>query len=539
MKFFQSLLGIGMFTLFTMGVAHAQEEAVSVSDSVNSSASEQNPVLSPDGQVLYFTRQHHPDNAGGKKDGGDIWYSTLQSDNTWSAAKNMGRPLNNAQVNSIIGFADNGQTLLLQGHYLSGGKQPNTQGISITKKTAQGWSDPQPLQIPYYYNKSDHNSGTLHTGGNIMIVALQSYDSRGAEDLYVLFRQADGSWTSPKNLGKDINTEYQEMTPFLAPDGKTLFFASNGYEGFGSRDIFMSVRLDDSWKRWSNPKNLGASVNTAGTELYYFLPEEGDFAYLTSTQNSDGLGDIKRVRIRPETLQVREATDSLPVAPVLVTEEIPEETAVPEVKKMRIQGVVRNKETQQPVPSRIAYQVLQDDGLSTREEIQTDREGNFSLLLEPGNNYELSVRADGFISQKDRVLLSEDSLNQAVPRDFLLTPIEVGATVNLQDVLFDRGTAEMLPGSTENLDEVVTFLKENASVYIEVKGHTDNQGRADLNMALSKERAKVVKDYLVSQGIETERISDKGYGGTQPIASNAIEEERKKNRRVEFTIVKK
>ncbi len=160
----------------------------------------------------------------------------------------------------------------------------------------------------------------MHRSGDILIVTLQSYDTRGGEDLYVLFRQGDG-WTEPRNLGPTINTPYQEMTPFLAPDGKTLYFASNGYEGFGSRDIYVSVRLDDTWKNWSNPKNLGPTVNSEGTELSYYVPEESDYAYLSTTQNSDGLGDLVRVRISAEQTEQLATMDTTIAVPVVLAPE--------------------------------------------------------------------------------------------------------------------------------------------------------------------------------------------------------------------------
>lgn len=545
---FQKSLFIGCILAFLYHHSIAQSEHENLGDGVNSFVNEENPVLSEGGKMLYFTRKFHPENMGGKKDAGDIWFSTLQTDGSWSEAKNAGAPLNNAFANSIIGFAKDGNTVFLHGHYLHNEAKANTQGVSISRKTGNSWSKPEPLEIPYYYSKSDHLSGSLYAGGNIIIVSLQSYDTRGAEDLYVLFRQNDGTWSEPKNLGKDINTEYQEMTPFLAPDGKTLFFASNGYEGFGSRDIFMSVRLDDTWKRWSNPKNMGAEINTEGTELFYFLPSDGDFAYLTSTQNSDGLGDVVQIRIKPETLQVQQQEeDSATIAKVEVEEEVEElkeveekeEFKAPEVRNIEVQGTIMNKESGQPVQAKVFYRILQEGSAQFSRSVQANPQGEFSLSLVPDMDYELMVSADGFIKEKEKVLLSAEEQDALLQREILLTPIEVGATVNLKDVLFDRGTADMLPGSTETLDDVVGFLSENPNVSIEVSGHTDNQGRPDLNMLLSKDRAKAVKDYLVSQGIKPERIQDKGYGGNRPIASNAIEEERKKNRRVEFTIIEK
>lgn len=518
--------------------AYAQSEIESLGSAVNSFANEQHPLLSVDGKTLYFTRQHHPGNIGGQKDAGDIWFSELQEDGSWSAARNMGKPLNNERANSIIGFADNGSTIYLNGHYKNDGSKVNTQGISIARKSGNSWSFPESVDIPYYYTKSDHVSGSLHASGNIMLVTLQSYDTRGAEDLYVLFKKSDDSWTEPKNLGSTINTAYQEMTPFLAPDGKTLYFASNGYEGFGSRDIFMSVRLDDSWKKWSKPQNLGASVNTEGTELFYVIPESGNDAYLSSTQNSDGMGDIVKVQIREDAVEEQQQADTFDVIaveePVVVAEEQPEAVAASTVT---IKGTILNKNTEAPVKASINIAELTADSAAFQQDVQTEENGSFAITVEQGKNYELVVDAIGFIKEREKILLSNN--NTDITRQILLTPIEVGATVELDNVLFDRGTANMLPGSEENLDEVVEFMNDNPNVSIEVAGHTDNQGRPDLNLLLSKDRAQAVKTYMVNNGIDASRIEDKGYGGTKPIASNAIEEERMKNRRVEFTIIKK
>ncbi|MEQ9443708.1 MAG: OmpA family protein [Cyclobacteriaceae bacterium] len=538
---------------------YAQEKHEKIEGSLNSSANESDPVLSPDGQTLYIVRQFHPQNVGGVSDPGDIWYSEKQDDGRWGEAKHAGNTINNAYYNALIGFTSD-QSAYIHGHYLKQGKKPTTQGVSTTQGQENQWSFPESVEIPYYYTKSNHLSASLHSGKNIMIATLQSYDTRGAEDLYVLFRQSDGTWSEPKNLGNNINTAYQEMTPFLAPDGKTLFFASNGYEGFGSRDIFMSVRLDDSWRRWSNPKNLGSTVNTPGTELYYYIPQNSEFAYLTSTQNSDGLADVVRVRISPEEEEVLEEADSSlvipeeqPVAvaqPPLETNtdpEIPEETETEDVEvdeqtepMILVRGAIAGENNQQPLAAEVIFRSVKKD-TTLVETVQTDSQGEFSVSLPRDDDYSMLIQSAGFIRERDKVLLSETALDDTdvIVRNYQLTPIEVGATVNLEYVLFDRGTADMLPGSDERLDEVVDFLGENTNVAIEVGGHTDNQGRADLNLELSRQRAEAVRAYLIEQGADASRVTAKGYGGTRPITSNAIEEERSKNRRVEFTIVKK
>lgn len=544
------LLATFSMAWLSMLAAHAQITYESVGEAVNSYADEQNPVISPDGQRLYFTRQGHIENINGKRDPGDIWYCERIGDPTsaepaWSEARHVGKPLNNTQYNGVLGF-DSVGNLLVHGHYQADGTPAKTQGISIASSSGDRWDVPKAINIPYYYTKSPHRSGTLHSSSDIMLVTLQSYDTRGGEDLYVLFRQDDGSWSEPQNLGRSINTPYQEMAPYLAPDGKTLFFASNGYEGFGSRDIYSSVRLDDSWKSWSNPKNLGAAVNSEGTELGYYVPKSGGYAYLSSTQNSDGRGDLVKVPISEEQTEVLVEADTALVVPTVVEEGPPavaqadtvSAAPAPEAPMIQLRGRVANKNSEVSIPAEITVRSMKKDTTHVTQ-IDVTSDGTFSTQLPADDDYALTVSAEGFIRTRDQLLASAATDAEAIVRNYALTPIEVGSTVNLENVLFDRGNATMLPGSHEMLDEVVAFLKENPEVEIEVAGHTDNQGRADLNLALSRERAGAVKQYLAKQGIDANRITQQGYGGTRPLASNAIEEERSKNRRVEFTILKK
>ncbi len=529
----------------------AQTAFESLGSGVNSYADEQNPVVSPDGQRLYFTRRGHEENVGGSRDPGDVWYAERTGEHTWSAAQPAGKALNNESYNGVVGFDSEGR-MLVHGHYQRDGTPARTQGISVTSASGGGWSVPEAIEVPYYYTKSSHRSGSLHQSKEVMLITLQSYDTRGGEDLYVLFRQSDGSWSEPRNLGTTINTPYQEMAPYLAPDGKILFFSSNGYEGFGSRDVYVSVRLDDTWKNWSNPKNLGATINSEGTELGYYVPESSqEYAYLSSTQNSDGRGDLVKVRINEVPVEPLAAADTALAVPAAVqtTESVttPEETSVdtisavvteaaPTVPTTTIEGKVTNKSSDAPVAAQITLRSLKKDTTQI-ETVAVSADGTFRTTLEVDDNYVLLVSADGFIRTRDQLSLADSS--EALVRNYALTPIEVGSTVNLESVLFDRGNASMLPGSYENLDEVVNFLQENPTVEIEVSGHTDNRGRADLNLSLSQERAAAVKQYLVEQGADANRITQQGYGGTRPLVSNAIEEERSKNRRVEFTILKK
>ena len=519
-------------------VLQADTQHENLGKAVNSPYDELNPIFSPDGSTLYFTRRKHPANKGGTRDDGDIWYCEQDANGEWSEAKNLGAPINNIFSNELIGFADNGNLMYLHHHYQEDGSKARTQGISVSRKSSSGqWSLPEPVKIPYFYNKSTHQSGCLHASGNILVLSLQSYDSRGAEDLYVLFKQSNGEWSEPINLGNTVNTPYQEMTPFLAPDGETLFFASNGHEGMGSRDIFVTRRLDGSWKNWAKPENLGSTVNTEGVELYYAIPGAGKYAYLSSTQNSDGMGDLNRVPVQPGQEEILEET-APPVVevteePVVVAEEAP-------ITEVMVQGTISNVKNADPVGATITFAPIQADSLQEAPTFTAtaDEEGHYEILLPTNENYDLRVSADGYMANRDMLLLRQMG-TASVNRDFGLIPLEVGATVQLQNVLFERGTTHMIGNSSEELQEVVRLMEENPNLEIELSGHTDNTGRPDLNLLLSQDRADAVKKYLVEQDIAAERIIAKGYGGARPIASNAVEEERRKNRRVEFTIIKK
>ena len=514
----------------------------SLGGNINSVYDEQNPVLSVDGKTLYFTRKNHPDNSGGKKDEGDIWFSELGEDEKWSKATRLNSAVNNKNYNAIIGFSNDGKLMYLQNHYSRDGSLTKTQGISVSKLVNGRWTFPEKLMIAYYYNRSNEASMRISEDGRIMLLSIESYDSKGAEDIYVSFRNKDNSWSQPVNLGSTINTRFQEMTPYLAKDNITLFFASNGHGGYGSRDIFISRRLDNSWKNWTKPTNLGKSVNTKGVELSYHLPG-GDYAYYVSTQNSEGFGDIQRHKItgdieKPDNLVDLELLNNVDSINTTAQEpELPKVNIEKTDRFIEIQGkVVNANDLKQPVKALLSYKQIDNNG-AIESTYSNDSSGTYQINLKEGYAYHLTVSAEGYMSTEERLVVSQTSA-PSLQKYYLLTPLKVGTTVNLKNVLFERGTPNLLEESYAELNSVVKMMMDNPNVNIELQGHTDNQGSGKLNLELSQQRVDMVKAYLVEKGIESLRITGKGFGGTRPIASNASEETRKLNRRVEFTIVK-
>lgn len=495
----------------------------------NTSYDELNPVISPDGRSQYITVANHPQNEGGKKDPGDIWVSVLTETNQWSAPVHAGPVLNDKAFNAVAGFSADGRQMFLLSHYGSSGNASRTQGISISHLGNNGWSTPENITIPYFQNKSDVLSGYILPDESVFVFSAETYGSRGVEDLYVCTKNQNGSWSEPKNLGSTINTRFQELSPSLSDDGKTLYFSSNGGKGSGSFDIYSSSRLDEGWANWSSPQNLGETINSEGRELYFRPYEKFGYALYTSTKNSDGYGDVK-IFITGEPVPVPK--DSIPVAPP-DTVKIVEVTREPAAdQRVKIYGKVNNAKTGESITANILF-----TSPSTNESSRASSENGYSVLVPSTEQYTVKIEATGYISILEKLDIQTYEMKE-LEMNFKLQPVEVGATVNLRDVLFEQGKTALLAQSYPELDLVVAFLKSNPKIKIELSGHTDNRGIPGQNLKLSQARVEKVKSYLVSKGIDKKRITGKGYGGNRPIASNDTEETRLLNRRVEFTILK-
>jgi OmpA-OmpF porin, OOP family len=496
---------------------------------VNSRYDEQDPVLSPDGKTLFFTVGNHEQNAGGKKDPGDIWVSIWVA-GQWSAPVHAGPVLNNRGYNAVAGLSADGGQLFLHGHYDPTGATARTQGIAMSRNTGGGWSQPENIHIPYFQNKSTQVGGYVSPDKGIFVFSADTYGTRGVEDIYVCLNE-DGRWTEPKNLGSTINTQFQELSPSLSADGKTLYFASNGRRGNGSFDIYFAERLDDTWTRWSEPANMGALVNTEGRELYFrTLPAQGT-ALFTTTKNSDGYGDIKMITPsdtppQPEQPPVVKADSTVQRVAITRNEVTPAD------KEVKVFGKVNNAKTGEPITASLVF-----SSPAFGKTVSSEPQAGYQVQVPSVNVYTIRIEAKGFISTFEKLDIQTYEMRE-LEMTFNLQPVEVGTTVNLKNVLFERGTANLLPESNDELNLVVSFLQANPRVVIDLSGHTDNRGVHSHNVRLSQQRVNKVKDYLVSKGIAAKRVVGKGYGGTKPIASNDTEESRMLNRRVEFTIRK-
>lgn len=308
------------------------------------------------------------------------------------------------------------------------------------------------------------------------------------------------------NLGGDVNTRGADRTPFLAADGVSLYFASDGHGGFGSSDIFVTRRLDSTWRKWSKPENLGKPINTEGWDGFFTIPASGDYAYLVSAQNSLGSADIYRVRLR-ETSRPR---------PVVL-----------------VSGRVLDAKTREPLAAQITYEIpgKSGGGGSARTDPST---GSYKLTLPAGERYTFTAEAAGYTTARDNIDLSKVDEYRETTRDFLLKGGKK-PDANLDDILFPTGSVDLSASARRELDQVVAFMKGNPSTSLEIAGYTDDVGEEATNQELSEKRASAVAEYLKSRGIEESRLSVRAYGEQQPVASNDTPAGRSRNRRVSFT----
>ncbi|MDX2248075.1 MAG: OmpA family protein [Bacteroidia bacterium] len=462
------------------------------------------PRLAANGRTLWFTRSplEKP------FDQGDIWTSVLSGDTAWGEPEILPPPLNNAERNEVAHVFPGNQSLLLASAYFPDGTG-NGYGISQTYKNREGnWDIPVEIEIPGYTNEFSPATCQISPDGKTLMISISGTNGYGDLDIYVSFRE-NNEWSSPRNLGPTLNTSGIEMSPFLMPDGETLFFSSTGHPGYGKADVYRTRRLSNTWTKWSEPENLGPAINTPEGDIYY-TPVGGErFAWMASEDSNFHQFDLYKVRI-PEDITLQ---------PIV-----------------RVYGRVLHSKTKEPLGSEITCSDLSPDSLLNKTQSHA-ASGFYNIFLPYGRAYQLFAEKVGFYAVTDTLDLRRISQFREIRRDLYLAPIEVGETITLNQVFFQRARAELISDSYPELDRLVLLMRSIPTLKIEIRGHTDNIGNETELQTLSETRAAVVKQYLTDRGISADRTSSRGYGSTLPIASNENPATRSLNRRVEFHIL--
>ncbi len=487
-----------------------------VGEKINTGLAELRPAISADGNLLFFIRQNDPFNTSFNTmpNSQDIWFSEKDTSGKWSHAVHLGKPLNTADYNAVFWISPDNNQLLIRNAFENGDYMGN--GVSLCYLTESGnWSTPEMLKIRNYgkYDRGAQYGATMGSDGKTLLLYMsENYQSRN-NDIYVCFLLDDGTWSEPKSLGKKINfPKNNEMTPYLASDGETLYFSSDRPGGIGDNDIWRAKRLDNSWTKWSDPVNLGSPINTPEWDAFFTMDAGGEYAYMTTDEKSYGASDIVRIK--------------------LLEKEKPDPVVL-------VSGNVYNAKTKQPLSASLVYETL-PDGAEAGNGLSNAYDGSFKMVLPYNRNYSIRATADHFFAISENLNL--DSLikegYKEIHKDLYLVPIEVGQVIRLNNVFFDFDKWDLRPESYIELNRVVKLLTENPKIEIEMSAHTDSRGSDEYNFKLSDNRARSVMEYIISQGINSSRITSHGYGETKPVATNETDEGRQLNRRDEFTILK-
>jgi len=472
-------------------------EPVNLGPDINSSYREYFPSLTADGLQMIFSRT---------VDGNEDFFTSLKKNGTWGKPAPLSDQINTSKFN------EGAQSLSADGKYLffTGCNRPDGLGrcdIYVSQKTAKGWGEPFNLGAPLNSVYWDAQPSVSPDGNTLYFVSNRP-GGLGGYDIWKSTLKSDGYWDQPVNLGPEINTPGDEQTPFLHPDGHTLYFSSDGWPGMGNKDIFLS-RLDNAGK-WGEPVNLGYPINTFNEETGLIVSPEGTDAFFSSDLKG-GYGDLDIYSFKmPET-----------VRPVPI---------------VYVKGTVKDKTSRQPLEADIRI-----INLNTKKTIYQDftdaGDGSFLAVMPTGAAYAFNAAAAGYVFYSENYQLnSAGSREKPSILEIYLEKLKPGSNVIMKNIFFDTNAYQLLPYSESELDMLISLLKQNPGLRIEIQGHTDNVGKDEDNRKLSTMRARSVYEYLISRKILPDRLTYKGLGESVPVATNDTEAGRKLNRRTSFVV---
>ncbi|MCC5922695.1 MAG: PD40 domain-containing protein [Crocinitomicaceae bacterium] len=486
-------------------------EIEKLGNEINSDFDDYAPVITADGEYMYFTsrrpltaKEIKRNRTSDERIYEAIWNYQTES---WYEATALGKELNAPGRNiSNVAISNDGYQMLIY--------QDNRFGIGNIYETilaGNRWSSPTELSI----NSENHeSSASISPDGRTIYFVSDRKGGEGKRDIWKATKDAKGNWGKPENLGSNINTKYDEEAVYIHPDGKTLYFSSKGHNSIGGYDVFKSELVDGTW---SKPVNLGEPINTSEDEIFYVLSADGRTAYYT-TSREGGVRNIYQIRFTPidKAYQVTSKGPKLTV----------------------LKGVVSDKETGFPLGASIEVTDNEKNEVIATYNANSST-GKYLVSLPAGKNYGINVSAEGYLFSSYSFDLTIDSLSvyNEVRKDVEMEKLKVGTRVVLRNIFFDYDKANLRNESISELNKLKRILETNPTVKVEIGGHTDSRGSEEYNIRLSKDRAHAVVNFLIENGISKDRLTYKGYGKSQPIATNETPEGRQENRRVEFRIL--
>jgi len=492
---------------------------INLGSEINSEYDDYAPVVDSAETEMVFTTRRRDGNINenvwdDNKPYEDIFISK-KVNGKWEKARNIGISINTRYNNSNLTLSPDGKTLFIYKDGIGEGD------IFFSERQADGnWTTPKPLPgtINSPYRES---SVSMSRDGSLIYFASERPGGLGVSDIYSAKKNAKGAWSIIKNLGPAINTEYEEDSPYIDYDGKTLYFSSMGRKGMGGRDLFKSILLDEEKNQWSEPENLGYPINTPDDDVFITGTSTLNRFYFASERAGGyGYSDIYLV------------TDAKHDEPAVAIEPVKKQT-----QPHKFVLTVLDAETNEPLNANVRMRGVDNSMVGSLK--NADGVTEFVILSPIPKNYIVYVEEDGYIFENIELSLGGAAEVEVTDEKTIhLRKIKTGEISVLRHVFFDTDKATLKPESFDELDKFVRMMDQNTSVRVEIGGHTDNVGGYDYNIKLSQRRAATVKNYLTSKGIEAKRVTSVGYGETRPIVSNDDEEGgRAINRRVEFKVL--
>ena len=480
---------------------------VNAGTGINTNDDEYWPSITADGQTMIFTRQAAINgNSSYERLPQEDFFISAKSDDTWNKAINAGSPLNTPQNEGAQTLASNGNYMFFTACDRAGAL--GSCDIYFSAFTEGRWSQPFNLRTPVnsaYWESQP----SISADGKILFFTSSRPGGFGGKDIYYSVLDSNSNWTSPVNMGLEINTEGDDMSPFIHFDGKTLYFSSDGRPGMGGFDMYMTRMSKDS--TWSEPQNLGYPINTYNDEMGLIIESDGRKAYFSSVREKSKGKDIFYFNL----------DESLRPNPVSY-----------------LKGRVFDKETGGAI--RAEYELINLSTNSITIKSTTDSRGNFLVCLPSGYNYGLNVSKPGYLFHSENFLFEGiHSVAEPFIKRIILNPIKVGEKMLLTNVFYETDSWQIKNESLSELKNLVELLNDNMDLIMEIGGHTDSTGSSEHNRLLSEKRALSVVNFLIEKGINSSRLKYKGYGNTMPVGDNDTPEGRQLNRRTEGKIIER
>ena len=473
-----------------------------LTDTVNAFVMQYFPVLTADEQELIFTRRV----GEGQDDDEDLVITRKDEHGKWMKPVSISPNINSRLNEGTSTISADGRQLIFTS--CIGRRGYGSCDLFESWKIGEEWTKPVNLG-PEINSPAWESQPSLSSDGRMLFFVSDRRGGQGNKDIYVSYKLDEKKWTKAENLGNQVNTPYDEISPFIHANGRTLFFASNGKPGFGGYDIFRSEYENG---KWIEPVNFGFPVNNHEDQFSLFITTDGQHGFYSHEDNQKtNSSKIFEINV-PEELQLK-------------------------YKSNYVKGVVRDKKTSRPLKARVELLNINKNELTSF--VWSDSlTGEYLMVLTQGADYGLYVSKPGFLFQSLNFNYEVQENLIPVSLDVFLSPVEMGASGVLNNLFFDLNKFELKEKSITELDKVIRFLNENPGIRVEISGHTDNAGTPAYNLQLSLKRAQSVAAYLSTHGVEASRLIQKGYGASQPIKPNDTEENKQVNRRIEFRVVR-